>query len=111
MAVRMRRQVREQLMQRAVTLREQGLNQREVALMLDVSQPTVCMWFKKLAEEPLVTPGRIAGLIRAELVCCDIYERMQPLGSEAAINVEVLRQDHIICFYGEWAARIAEQVK
>lgn len=42
----------------------------------------------------------IAYEIRAELVCCDIYESHDPGKAE--------RAGHAICYWGEAAARIAE---
>jgi len=72
------------------------------------------------------TRKRIAYLIRAELVCCDIYEKVTtPFNSvedkdregyKAAqaeyrrlVAVAVGRNEwHQICYYGEWSARLAE---
>lgn len=45
----------------------------------------------------------IAHEIRAELVCCDIYERIH--GTEAVDTTP-----HQICFWGEAGARIAERI-
>jgi hypothetical protein len=44
--------------------------------------------------------ARIAYRIRAELVCCDVYERDH--------DTERAGETHAICFWGEAAARIAE---
>ncbi len=58
---------------------------------------------------------RIADRIRAELVCCDIYGRLAPvLAAENASGLwaEVTdrrTQGHQICYWGEAAARLAEQ--
>ncbi len=45
--------------------------------------------------------ARIAYRIRAELVCCDVYERDS--------YTERAGREHPICFWGEAAARIAEE--
>lgn len=60
----------------------------------------------------------IANEIRAELVCCDIYDRMAPLrakmeasqdgGIEASGELDDAVGSHDICYWGEAAARIAE---
>lgn len=55
---------------------------------------------------------RIAAKIRAELVCCDIYARMEACDAAGDEEWMLLRHSsdyHAICFYGEWAARLAEQ--
>lgn len=105
------------LMKQAKELDEQGLNQREIAKKLQVSQPTVCQWLRKI-KLGLATrlQERVAAKIRAELVCCDIYQRMEALrpGSEGNEEWHKLKRSneyHDICYYGEWSARIAEQVK
>lgn len=97
----------------AIQMYESGaFNQREIAVKLQVSQPTVCIWLNKAKRGQLQRrQDRIAAKIRDELVCCDVYERFKPLGSEAGRNVAVQHQDHLACFYGEWAARIAESVR
>lgn len=46
------------------------------------------------------TRARIAYRIRAELVCCDVYERDH--------DTERAGRTHGICFWGEASARIAE---
>lgn len=54
------------------------------------------------ALDPQQVANAIAYHIRAELVCCDIYEQ----------DVNTVRADtqHAICFWGEAAARIAESI-
>lgn len=71
------------------------------------------------------TRKRVAYLIRAELVCCDIYEKISVglFEHERCILEKcdctrihnrrrlAARKDgswHDICYYGEWSARIAE---
>lgn len=49
------------------------------------------------AASPLIRT-QIAGQIRTELVCCDVYETRRP--DQAG--------SHTICYWGEAAARIAE---
>lgn len=53
----------------------------------------------------------LAYRIRAELVCCDIFERVQrDGGDENAIGRAVLRADwHDLCYWGEAAARLVEE--
>jgi len=69
-------------------------------------------------------PGRVqdavAFRIRAELVCCDLYDRVQREAKEieaggtsdgfaVAMRNAVLRQEwHDLCYWGEAAAQIAE---
>lgn len=47
----------------------------------------------------------IAQRIRAELVCCDIFERKSGTREWEAAS----RGEHSICYWGEAAARIAEE--
>ena len=47
----------------------------------------------------------VAYRIRAELVCCDLYEQVHD--TPAADNLG----DHAICFWGEAAARLVEDAK
>jgi hypothetical protein len=62
----------------------------------------VCGWPEKAHQEIDELGATIAYRIRAELVCCDIYEK-------TAWTDEAGRR-HPICFWGEAAARIAEEV-
>lgn len=56
-----------------------------------------------------------AELIRDELVCCDIYQRLQDLYTEDGKPTYAYRtlrnshEYHDICYYGEWSARIVEK--
>lgn len=57
--------------------------------------------------------AQIAHEIRAELVCCDEYDRVQAAKLEAKhenrpFNYTDLRDYHAICHWGEASARIAE---
>lgn len=69
-------------------------------------------------EDRMATEGinyNVAEKIRNELVCCDIYERLEMLrkqyghSSEQHKKLKTSSDYHPICFYGEWAARIAER--
>lgn len=53
------------------------------------------------------TSDAIAYRIRAELVCCDIYDRITR--KELTIRQAKARGEwHDICYYGEWSAQLAE---
>jgi hypothetical protein len=68
------------------------------------------------------TRKRIAHLIRAELVCCDIYEKINgglfddktkhaDDAREYSFRLYLARKNqtwHSICYYGEWSAQLAE---
>lgn len=50
-----------------------------------------------------------AAKIRAEMVCCDVYDQLARFFDEA--EYRALRRSsnyHGICHYGEWAARLVE---
>lgn len=49
----------------------------------------------------------IAHEIRAELVCCDIYQRLSTERDERRWRTEQTK-GHDLCYWGEAAARIAE---
>lgn len=101
-------QRREKILKAAKMVSE-GKTQREAADALGVSQPTIHYW---LGGRDRSVRARVAAKIRAELVCCDIYERFMNLAS--AKDQQKLRNSneyHEICFFGEWSARIAETVE
>lgn len=52
-----------------------------------------------------------AEAIRDELVCCDIYQRLQDISGDETAWRELRRSHdyHVTCFFGEWSARIAER--
>jgi hypothetical protein len=56
-----------------------------------------------------------AWLIRDELVCCDIHQRLEDAldaaGGVTAAYREIHRSHdyHAICHFGEWSARLAER--
>jgi hypothetical protein len=56
-----------------------------------------------------------AELIRGELVCCDIFQRLEDLRTEdgkptyAYRTLRLSSEYHDICFFGEWSARIVEE--
>ena len=58
-----------------------------------------------------VITRHLAYRIRAELVCCDIFERVQrDGGDENAIGNAIQRNEwHEICYWGEAAARLVEE--
>ena len=58
-----------------------------------------------------VITRHLAYRIRAELVCCDIFERGQrDGGDENAMGRAILRNEwHEICYWGEAAARLVEE--
>lgn len=69
-----------------------------------------------------MTPQEIADLIRAEMVCCDIYQRMEsvwkspgtrgtPQEREQWRALKKSHEYHDICYFGEWAAQLAERGK
>jgi hypothetical protein len=57
--------------------------------------------------ERAVIAAEIAYNIRAELVCCDIYERLSTERDEHGWRTERTRGHHL-CYWGEASARIAE---
>ncbi len=89
---------------------QQKMTQRDIAAALKVSQPTVSDWVRRVSLQE-----KIAQRIRAQLVCCEIYQRMEdaydPEDDTAWKELRHSRDYHDICFYGEWAARLAEEVK
>lgn len=70
--------------------------------------------------EKTETQDAVAYRIRAELVCCDIYDTVQKWATEfesrgvpnalqvAMDNARVARRWHDLCYWGEASARIAE---
>lgn len=105
---KMDRATRWKLAQQAKQMADAGMGQREIAARFGVSQPTISTWLRKLS-----SPGpqqRVADLIRADMVCCDIYQRS--IDADDDMTRRQLRASndwHDICYYGEWAARLAER--
>jgi hypothetical protein len=54
---------------------------------------------------PAAVGRQIAYRIRAELVCCNIYDRVQ---AGQAKHPEVHGSSHTLCYWAEASARIAE---
>lgn len=54
------------------------------------------------------TPEEAAEKIRAELVCCDIYARVNDTGELSLKQARTSRDWHDLCYWGEAAARLAE---
>lgn len=50
----------------------------------------------------------IAFRIRAELVCCDIYDRVNVRHELTLPQVENQHTGHLLCYWGEGAAQIAK---
>lgn len=50
----------------------------------------------------------LAFRIRAELVCCNIYERVNDLKELTLESAQASRGWHDLCYWGEASARIAE---
>lgn len=59
------------------------------------------------ADERKTVAETIAYEIRAELVCCDIYDRLSKERDERRWRTEQTK-GHDLCYWGEAAARIAE---
>lgn len=94
----------------ALAMSQDGFSQRAIASQFGVSQPTVSHWLRSIVPP---VQGRVAAEIRAELVCCDIFEQMDTVFGDVLAQ-QRLRESkayHDICYFGEWAARIAEKVQ
>lgn len=100
---------RRELIRQALELSDAGLSQLKIAQRLDVAQPTVHNWLRRY--KPTLQQ-KIGAVIRAELVCCDIYQRMENVKDDPVAWKELRHgaDYHAPCFYGEWSARIAEKV-
>lgn len=65
-----------------------------------------------MSEPDAVTGGniqdRVAYRIRAELVCCDIYDRVNTAKELTLEEALKTRDWHDLCYWGEAAAQIAE---
>jgi hypothetical protein len=51
----------------------------------------------------------IASRIRAELVCCDLYGKVNDTGELTFEQAKASRDWHDLCYWGEAAARLAER--
>lgn len=70
-------------------------------------------------EEEQRIRNQIAENIRAELVCCDIYDKLEPLRqeiarqqpgwSQALSEMDDAMLGHEMCYWSEASARIAEE--
>lgn len=82
-----------------------------------VSEEAARLLLDGVAAQQVTLQQQIALKIRAELVCCDIYQicadslwpTPQMHWEDWQVELNSRRQRHAICYYGEWAARIAEQ--
>lgn len=100
---------------KAWQLHQDGMDQRAIGAELGVSQATVSNWIKRYIADlrKATTQQDVAEQIRRELVCCDIFAQGEALSGDVE-GLQRLRESkayHAICYYGEWAARIAEGVK
>lgn len=79
--------------------------------MTDSVRPPEGLPKANVDEETLLRVGRyIANEIRSELVCCDVYDRNHEYFAQVCIEPNDGNTDgHQICYWGEVAARIAEQ--
>jgi hypothetical protein len=97
----------------ALRLRAKRFTQLQIADHLDVTQATVQIWLKQYwGTHKVTTQQAIACKIREQLVCCDIYQRMEDAGGDTELWRKLRHSNdyHDICFFGEWSARIAETV-
>lgn len=103
---------RDKVIAEAIRLASLGTTQQQIADQFGISQATVHGWLKRFGPVKLTMQQQIVEQIRAELVCCDIYQRFMDAGDAAKQRELKAGSDwHDICFYGEWSARIAEGVK
>lgn len=103
---------RDQLQHQAWAMHLAKVPQLEIANRLGVSQATICRWLGQVRLTQPKAQHVIAEKIRAELVCCDIYQQMKEASGpddDKSRQLRLAARAHAICFYGEWAARIAEQ--
>ena len=92
-----------------------GWSQQRISEKIDVTQATVCRWLN--LPQFAVQPGnhaalRVAVAIRDQLVCCDIYNQVNRLPHsdvEGKLQLMHAPEFHAVCFYGGWAAAIAEK--
>lgn len=94
----------------ALAMSQDGFSQRAIASQFGVSQPTVSHWLRSIVPP---VQGRVAAEIRAELVCCDIFQRLDDLSHDERKWEALLASNdfHAKCFFGEQSARIAEKVQ
>ena len=92
---------------------ETGMSQMAIANHFDVNQSVIHHWLRRERGDRHYMALRGATKIRAELVCCDIFEQMQAVGGDllAQQRLRESKAYHDICYFGEWAARIVEQVQ
>lgn len=95
----------------ALEMAEAGMTQQAIAEHFDVSQGTVCHWLNKARGKKHLVAMRAATKIRAELVCCDIFDQVEMVRRDL-VALQQLKESkayHDMCYFGEWAARIAEK--
>jgi len=90
------------------------MRQTDIAKELGVAPSTIHYWICEIRDgrsdyqAPTVFET-IASRIRAELVCCDIYDRIKAADAAEAAELRRGHDYHSICFWGEAAAQIALQ--
>lgn len=97
---------------RAGELRKAGVSQQKIADMLDVSQATICEWLKRYRAEFPETPvqEKVAARIRQVMVCCNAFPRFQEAPDDEKLTMLASQDWHHRCFFGELAARVAEEM-
>jgi predicted transcriptional regulator len=97
----------------ALLMAETGMSQVEIAKHFDVNQSVIHVWLRKERGEEHYMALRAAAKIREKLVCCDIFEQMEELRGDllAQQRLRESKAYHDICYFGEWAARIASDVR
>jgi pSer/pThr/pTyr-binding forkhead associated (FHA) protein len=86
---------------------------RSTATDRDFAMPWNAGYARGVAAGAKEVADRIAYKIRAELVCCDIYDQTKPLrdaGGPMYPDLFNAIGDHDLCYWGEAAARIAEGI-
>jgi hypothetical protein len=86
---------------------------RSTATDRDFAMPWNAGYARGVSEGRRQAAEAIAYKIRAELVCCDIYEQLRPLRESEPSNYRDLFDaidDHDLCYWGEASARIAESI-
>jgi len=62
----------------------------------------------RTSADPARIQQDVAFRIRAELVCCNIYERVNDLKELTLKSAQASQDWHDLCYWGEASARIAE---
>ena len=102
--------VRDELVAQTLQLREADVTQNKIADQLGVSQSTGCVGLKSYGPPKIAPQQQVADKIRGQLVCCNIFQRLKDAGpgTRAWAELRGSADYHANCYFGEWAARIAE---